>query len=85
MDGHNSVFNWLINGVAIGTIVTTLVGLMPAFAAMAAAIYYLIQAWESETVRRWRADRRRKQIETLKAKLLSLEAYDPSQDHGQKT
>lgn len=85
MEDHHSIINWVFNGVALGTIVTSIVGLIPAFAAIVAATYYAVQVWESETVRRWRADRHRAKIAHLKAKLLALEAYDPSQDHGPKT
>ena len=77
MDSHNTILNWTINGVAIGTIVSSIIGLIPALAAMVAAGYYAVQIWESETVRQWRADRRRKKIALLKARLLSLEATDP--------
>ena len=74
MESHNSLISWTVNGVAIGTIVTSIVGLIPAFAAMVAAIYYAVQVWESETVRYWRESRRLKKIAALRAKILLLEA-----------
>ena len=74
MDQHNSILNWAINGVAIGTIITSIVGVIPALAALVAAIYYAVQVWESETVRQWRESRRLKKIAALRAKILLLEA-----------
>ena len=74
MDQHNTLINWTINGVAIGTIITSIMGVIPAMAALAAAIYYLVQVWESETVRQWRESRRLKKIASLRAKILLLEA-----------
>ena len=77
MESHNTVLNWTINGVAISAIVSSLVGFIPAMAALVAAGYYAVQIWESETVRQWRASRRAKKMASLRAKLQLLEASDP--------
>lgn len=63
--------NYAADGVAAGTIVMTLVGVLPGIAAVLAAIWYLVQIYESKTVQGW-LDRRR--IASRARKLAKLEA-----------
>lgn len=51
--------------VAGGAIVSTLLGYLPAAAAILGVVWYAIQIWESKTVQEWRA-RRTKRHKELK-------------------
>ncbi len=46
--------------VSMGAIVGTIVGLIPALAALAAVIWYVIAIWETKTVQGWLHHRRLK-------------------------
>lgn len=65
--------NEFLNGVSILTILGSLAGFLPPFAALLAAGYYMIQIYESDTLKRWRARRRVGKLEKLKAKVAALE------------
>jgi len=67
----NPTLNYAADGVAAGTIVMAFVGILPGIAALLAAIWYLVQIYESKTVQSW-LDRRR--IASRARKLAKLEA-----------
>lgn len=87
--------HWSAQIASVLAIVGTFLGWFPIFAAMAACLYYLIQIYESKTMRgaiyRWRHRRiqkrlvRLKQLDRdLKQELLNLEppAAPPPVDHA---
>lgn len=74
MDGQHTFTIWLSNFIGGSVILSALVGYAPAFAAVIAVIWYLIQIYESATVQRWLALRRNRKIARLKAKVLMMEA-----------
>lgn len=47
------IMNHSVDGVAAGAIVGSLLGYLPAFAALAAIVWYAIQVYESKTVQKW--------------------------------
>lgn len=59
---HQRVVNTVVDTISAGAIVGTLVGLLPAFAALAGILWYAIQIWESKTVQKrvrlWKAKKR---------------------------
>lgn len=67
MNDSNPVLFWLGNSASVGVIISTIVGWLPALAALIAVIWYLVQIYESKTVQRFLNDR-------LKQKLLHLHA-----------
>lgn len=69
----HSTFSWVGNSVALGAIVSTIVGLVPAVAALLALIWYIIQIYESETTKKWLAARKARKIIRLKIELAKLE------------
>lgn len=73
MDQHNSITTWLSNILGAGTIITAIIGIMPALAAAVAMTWYAIQVYESRTVQAWVRERRVRKIAKLKARLLMLE------------
>lgn len=46
---------WAIDGVSVATIVGVFIDILPAVAALAAAIWYAVLIWESPVGLRWRA------------------------------
>lgn len=85
MDGHNSISTWISNILGGGLVLTTILGLVPAAAAFVAFIWYSIQIYESETVRRWTAARRFRKLARLKARVLMLEAQSKPALPGPET
>ena len=81
MNGDHSFSAWLGNLFSGGALVATWAGLLPTIATLVASsvalIWYLIQIHESETVRRWLANRRTRRIAKLRARLIVLEAKSP--------
>jgi hypothetical protein len=77
MDNHN-FSQWLSNLVGGGTLLATWIGFLPTISAVIASIiagfWYIIQIYESETVRRWMAGRRVRKLARLKARVLMMEA-----------
>ena len=73
---HESLNVWTGNILSAGAIVGTVLGWVPAVAAIVALVWYLIQISESETVRRWVATRRVRKIARLKARVLLMEAQN---------
>lgn len=73
MDG-NAINQWLGNIVSVAAVIGALAGWVAPIAAVVALIWYLIQIYESETVRRWAATRRARKLARLKARVLMLEA-----------
>lgn len=57
----------------MGVILTTLLGYAPAFAAMIAIIWYLIQIYESKTIQRWFESRLRRKLVRLHSEAAHLE------------
>lgn len=74
MDDGHSISQWVGNGLGGAAIVTSLVGFLPAFAAMIALAWYLIQIYESKTVQHWLLMRRSRKLVRLKARVLMMEA-----------
>lgn len=75
MDQH-PLNTWISSIIGTSAIAAALVGFLPSIAAGVAAIWYLIQIWESETVKRWRSQRRVVKLARLKARVIMLEAHD---------
>lgn len=73
-DDHSTISQWLTNGVAGSAIITSILGIVPVFAALVALIWYLIQIYESLTVQRWLSLRRVRKLARLKARVLMMEA-----------
>jgi hypothetical protein len=80
MEEHHTVSQWIGNIVSGGALVTSWVGIMPTIMTLLASgialVWYLIQIYESETVRRWLLNRRKRKIAYLRARAAGLEAYD---------
>lgn len=74
MDGQNNPITWIISTAATTAIFTTLMGFVPTVAAIVALVWYLIQIYESDTFKRWRAERRVRKLARLKARVLMLES-----------
>lgn len=70
----NAINQWLGNIVSVAAVIGALAGWVAPIAAVVALIWYLIQIYESETVRRWAATRRARKLARLKARVLMLEA-----------
>lgn len=72
----NPVLNYAADGVAAGTLVMTLIGVLPGIAALLAGIWYIVQIYESKTVQAWmerrRIARRARKLADLEAKKLVL-------------
>lgn len=74
MESHReTILSWVGNGLSLGAIATTMLGLTPAVAAIVAIIWYSIQIYESATVQKWVAKRRLRRLARLKAEVLMLE------------
>lgn len=67
----NPTLTYAADGVAVSTIALTFIGILPGIAALLAAIWYIVQIYESKTVQAW-LDRRR--IASRARKLAKLEA-----------
>jgi len=74
MDHGSAINQWVGNIISLGAIVSTFFGWVPVVAACVALLWYIIQISESATVQRWLANRRRRTIAKLKARVLLLEA-----------
>lgn len=78
------VTQWIGHSLSLGVIVATLAQFLPAFAAAAAAIWYAVQIYESDTCQHWLEKRRMKhkarKIASLRAQqkvlLAELEALE---------
>lgn len=70
---HNFTL-WISNAIGGGTIMASLVGVVPAIAAGVALVWYLIQIHESATVQKWLKTRRIRKLAHLKAEAIMLEA-----------
>lgn len=75
MEWHE-IYTRVASALSIGTIAGALIGVFPAVAAFVALLFYFIQIYESETVKHWLANRRKRKIAYLKARVAGLEAYD---------
>lgn len=73
MQDH-SVSYWFGNAVSSAAIITAIMGILPAAAALVGLIYYLIQIYESTTVQHWFALRRIRKLARLKAQVMMIEA-----------
>ena len=75
---ENPAAFWLSNVAGLAAIMGTLMGFLPAFAAGIAITFYMIQIWESSTVRHYLANRRMirkaRKIRKLKARAQVIEA-----------
>lgn len=75
--GHHYIVSWIGNSISVGVIYASVMGILPAVAAIAAIIWYYIQISESQTVRHWKARRLARKIAKVKAQLVLLEAEVP--------
>jgi len=75
---------WAGNIFSLGAILGAFVGWLPAFAALIALAWYLIQIFESHTVQRWLHTRRERKIAYYTARVHQLRAQqkklDPASD-----
>lgn len=74
MESPQQLTQWVGNVFSAGAIISTVLGWAPAIAAIVALCWYLIQIFESDTVRRWVSDRRIRKIARLKARVILMEA-----------
>lgn len=68
MEQYNPL-HWLGHGASVAVILATLASLLPAFAALAAIIWYAVQIYESDTCQKWIEKRRMKRKAALIARL----------------
>ena len=61
------------HGLSLLAIVGAILGMIPALAAVLAVIFYVIQIWESKTVREWLKKRRLAKLHSLRNKIMVLE------------
>jgi hypothetical protein len=73
MDSGHNILSWLGNLFSAGAIVGTLIGLIPSVAAVVALIWYAIQISESDTVKAWMRERRRRRLMRLHVEASRLE------------
>lgn len=74
MDNPQPFGSWAGNLFSVGAIISSVLGWVPAIAALVGLAYYLIQIHESDTMQRWLARRRASKIAKLKALVSQLEA-----------
>lgn len=68
MDQYNPL-HWLGHSASVFVILATLASLLPAFAALAAIIWYAVQIYESDTCQKYLEKRRMKRKAALVARL----------------
>lgn len=59
-------------GLSVVAILGAIAGALPPLAALVGIVYYGILIWESKTIKEWRANRRLRHLEKLKAKVAVL-------------
>ena len=74
LNEHSPISYWLANIAGAGTIVGAAIGYVPAFAALVALVWYIIQISESKTIQAWIKGRRVRKLAKLKAEAILLEA-----------
>ncbi len=74
MDHSSNINQWVGNIFSASAIIGVFAGWLPAIAALVAAVWYLIQIYESATIQRWVAGRRIRKIARMKAKVMMMEA-----------
>lgn len=67
------IVSWIGNSVSLGMIISTIVGWLPAIAALIGVIWYTVQIYESKTVQRWIDNKLRKKLLKLHAEAAKLE------------
>lgn len=72
-DSSDSIVSWIGNSASVGTVVSSLLGWLPPAAALIAFVWYLIQIYESKTIRRWLERRRVRKIAQHHAAIIILE------------
>lgn len=72
-DNSDSVISWIGHVLSIGTVASSLVGLLPPIAAAATLIWVSVQIYESKTFQRWIERRNRAKLVRLHAKTSALE------------
>lgn len=69
--------NKAVDAVAVGSILGTMAGWLPAIAAAISAVYFGLQIYESRTFTRWnegrKARKKARQVARLKAKLAQVD------------
>lgn len=80
MDGSSSFFTWFGNTISMGAIVSAFTGWAPPVAAFVAFIWYMIQIYESETMKKLIQRRLRRKLIKLhqQATELELQLTDPA-------
>lgn len=69
-----SFWHWLWHGLSLGTIVGAVIGWLPAIAALAAFVWYVINVYESKTMQTWMRARRERKIAHHRLKILRLKS-----------
>lgn len=75
MESHNTVLNWFGNIASVGAVVTSMLGYIPAIGAGVAIVWYSIQIYESDTMKRYRQDRLRRKLIRLHQQATELELH----------
>jgi hypothetical protein len=73
MDEHYSFVQWIGHSVSLVAISGTVLGFLPAFAALLAVIWYAIEIYESPTVRRFIYARELRKLVRSRARTVALE------------
>jgi hypothetical protein len=73
MESHNTFLNWLGNIASVGAVLTSMFGYIPAIGALVAIVWYSIQIYESDTVKRWQWDRLRRKLMRLQQEAAEIE------------
>ena len=76
-----SLDQWVGNVLSLGAIVGTVMGWLPAVAAVVALIWYVIQIVESKTFQRWYSRRRARKIKRLQEQVKMLQMRDAEKLH----
>lgn len=74
-----SIWDWIwytAHAISPVAIIATVFGFIPAFAALVAIVFYLIEIYETATIQTWLHTRRIRKVATLKIRLALLEASE---------
>lgn len=85
MWNENPIVSWIGNGVSVGMIISSIVGWLPAAAALIGVIWYSIQIYESKTVQNWLENKLKRRLMYLHAEASRLELIlSEKNDHETK-
>jgi hypothetical protein len=80
MDEHFNAVQWIGHSLSMATITGTILGFLPAAAAIIAFIWYAIEIYESKTVRRMLLARKLRILVRLRARAVAMELAIRNQD-----